>query len=171
MSSENELQSKLREVSAETKFTEQTVHWVLSGLSPKLRQDQAVEFGEQRTSAFDLCTHLIRGLNEKFPGRVVEVLRDCHIHSSKDIGIIVYGLVAMGLVKTEEGDRPEDFDSIFDLEDFDRFLVDADIRLHRVDFVQLKRRLAWVLYATGGALVLASHLRIVASDVGWIGWW
>lgn len=168
--SENQIQAQLYELAEETGFTKDTIHWVLDGIPRASAEDAEGIDAEGRTSAYRLCRHLIRGLDSGYPGRVVEVLRECRISSGVDIGKIVYALVNRGLTIAEKNDAPEDFDGIFDVEHFDEFLDDAEIRLRRIDGAKLTRRLAWALYIIGGSLVLGSYVRVVGSGLGWAGW-
>jgi len=49
------------------------------------------------------------------------VLEHWGVHSTDDVGEIVFALVDAGILVTQEGDRPEDFRGLFDFEDaFDR---------------------------------------------------
>jgi uncharacterized repeat protein (TIGR04138 family) len=49
------------------------------------------------------------------------VLEHWGVHSTDDVGEIVFALVDAGILITQEGDRPEDFRGLFDFEDaFDR---------------------------------------------------
>lgn len=170
MQSDYQFDSKLSDVAEATGFTAETVHWVLSGLSPEMLKRYAEESLGHHSSAFALCRTLTLMLNDAAPGRVVSVLRECELYSSNEIGTIVYSLVDKGLVRAEPDDRQEDFANIYDLDEFDRFLDEAGIRLRRVDPILLKRRAAWLLYGIGGSIVFASHQRLVNSDIGWIGW-
>lgn len=49
------------------------------------------------------------------------VLEHWGVHSTDDVGEIVFALVEAGVLITQDGDRPEDFHGLFDFEDaFDR---------------------------------------------------
>jgi uncharacterized repeat protein (TIGR04138 family) len=45
------------------------------------------------------------------------VLEYWGIHSTRDLGEIVFALVEAGILIKEDDDRPEDFDDVFDFED------------------------------------------------------
>ena len=58
------------------------------------------------------------------------VLNNWGIHSTGDVGEIVYNLIGIGLMKKSDSDRQEDFENVFDFEqafcnDFKITLPDA----------------------------------------------
>ena len=58
---------------------------------------------------------------ERFGPLARTVLEHWGVHSTDDVGEIVFALVDAGILITQEGDRVEDFRGLFDFEDaFDR---------------------------------------------------
>ena len=58
---------------------------------------------------------------ERFGPLARTVLEHWGVHSTDDVGEIVFALVDAGILITQEGDRVEDFRGLFDIEDaFDR---------------------------------------------------
>ena len=58
---------------------------------------------------------------ERFGPLARTVLEHWGVHSTDDVGEIVFALVDAGILITQEGDSPEDFRGLFDFEDaFDR---------------------------------------------------
>jgi uncharacterized repeat protein (TIGR04138 family) len=58
---------------------------------------------------------------ERFGPLARTVLEHWGVHSTDDVGEIVFALVDAGILITQEGDRMEDFRGLFDFEDaFDR---------------------------------------------------
>ena len=67
-------------------------------------------------------THGVRSLAiDRFGPLARTVLEHWGVHSTDDVGEIVFALVEAGVLITQDEDRPEDFHGIFDFEDaFDR---------------------------------------------------
>lgn len=58
---------------------------------------------------------------ESFGPLARTVLEHWGVHSTADLGEIVFALVEAGILITQDGDRPEDFHGLFDFEEaFDR---------------------------------------------------
>ncbi len=52
---------------------------------------------------------------EEFGSLAMTVLEDWGIHTTRDIGNIVFNMVGLGQIKKTEEDAIEDFDEVFDL--------------------------------------------------------
>jgi uncharacterized repeat protein (TIGR04138 family) len=58
---------------------------------------------------------------DRFGPMARTVLGHWGIHETEDLGAIVFAMVDCGVLTTQDGDRPEDFEGIFDFEEaFDR---------------------------------------------------
>ena len=91
-------------------FVLSSLHHVLNGLD------------EPRHITGAELAHGVRSLAlERFGPLARTVLEHWGVHSTDDVGEIVFALVDAGVLITQDDDRPEDFLRIFDFEDaFDR---------------------------------------------------
>ncbi len=90
-----------------------------------LGQEPASERGRKgrplrHVNGQDLCHALREFAHEQFGLLARHVLAGWGIHSTSDIGEIVYNLIKIGEMTKSDSDRREDFDEVFD---FDQALV------------------------------------------------
>ena len=142
-----------------------TLAWMLGGVG-SLGETPP----EEDITAREICAALIRDLNWAWTGRIEEGLDFVGIGSSEEVGRLVFGLVAKGLMRVSPNDRAEDFVGIFTRDSLDGFLKSEGIARRRVDPERVKARVAQVLYVAGFAIVVASYGRLVSTKVAWIGW-
>jgi uncharacterized repeat protein (TIGR04138 family) len=93
-----------------------------AGLSPRLLvmigQAMSVYPPGIHLTARDVCLAVrdlasARGWDDR---GIRDLLRECGIRRSEDIGVGVYVMVAGGVLAVNEGDAPADFDGLFDLD-------------------------------------------------------
>lgn len=113
---------------------------------------------------------LVSDINQLYPGDLEGTLSRCGINSSKDVGKIVFGLVALDLIKASDDDTEQHFSDIFDSAHIEPFLVRAQIIRKRFDWHVIRRRTAWAMYLVGGAIVALSYLTRIPSPLAWAGW-
>ena len=139
--------------------------WMLAGIHSLC--DSRLEMD---ITAREICAALIRDLNWAWTGRIEDGLDFVGIGSSEEIGRLVFGLVANGLLHVSPNDRAEDFAGIFTRDSLDTFLKSEGIARRRVDVERVKSRVARALYLAGFAIVIASYGRLVSTKMAWFGW-
>ena len=78
---------------------------------------QESEAGERHLTGQELC-HALRLLAiEQFGFMAHTVLKSWGIHSTSDIGEIVYNMIEVGLMRKSANDRREHFNNVFDFEE------------------------------------------------------
>jgi uncharacterized repeat protein (TIGR04138 family) len=70
---------------------------------------------ERHISGKELLEGLVDFAVEQFGLLASLVLRRWGVHSTDDVGCIVYQLIDLGILSRSERDRPEDFHAVFDL--------------------------------------------------------
>ncbi len=76
---------------------------------------------EQHLTGQELCEAVRQLALDQFGLMARTVLGAWGIHTTRDIGDIVYHLIDLGVMRTSKQDRREDFDQVFDFEEaFDR---------------------------------------------------
>lgn len=81
----------------------------------KLERDR--DYSEDRhVSGRELLDGLVDYAAEQFGLLAPLVLRRWGVHSTDDVGRIVYQLIDVGILSRSERDRPEDFHAVFDLQ-------------------------------------------------------
>lgn len=80
----------------------------------KLERD-AEQCSDRHVSGRELLHGLVEFAVEQFGLLAPLVLRRWGIHSTDDVGRIVYQLIDLGILSRSERDRPEDFHAVFDL--------------------------------------------------------
>jgi uncharacterized repeat protein (TIGR04138 family) len=94
---------------------------------PKLESESGAE---PHLTGQQLCEAVRQYSIEQFGYMAQMVLNNWGIHSTGDVGEIVYNLIGIGLMKKSDSDRQEDFENVFDFEqafcnDFKITLPDA----------------------------------------------
>lgn len=79
--------------------------------------DADSETGERHLTGQELCLALQSLAIEQFGFMARTVLKSWGVHSTSDIGEIVYNLIEAGLMRKSANDRREHFDDVFDFED------------------------------------------------------
>lgn len=74
--------------------------------------------GENHITGQDLSRALGENAKLQFGFMAKSVLNSWGIHTTTDFGNIVYNLINMGHMKKSENDRREDFDDVYDFQDF-----------------------------------------------------
>ena len=69
-------------------------------------------------SAAELTRRFVHYVADQYPNDVAHILREWQISSPTDIGVMVYEMVGLGLMRANEGDRPEDFLNVRDFEQY-----------------------------------------------------
>lgn len=76
---------------------------------------------EQHLTGQELCEAVRRLALDQFGLMARTVLNNWGIHSTRDIGDIVYNLIELGVMRKSRHDRREDFYDVYDFEEaFDR---------------------------------------------------
>ena len=161
----NKINAAIFTVADELGARAETLAWMLGGINSlcETRPDADI-------TAREICAALIRDLNQFWTGRIEEGLDFVRIESGEEVGRLAFGLVAKGLLRVSANDRPEDFARIFTKDSLDGFLKSEGIVRRRVDFENVKARVARTLYVAGFAIVVASYGRLVSTKIAWIGW-
>lgn len=97
----------------EKRYHERAFLFVLAGiefLQERLPQRRHVSGSELAWACRDLAL-------QQYGLTALSVLRHWGIHSTRDIGEIVYALVDVSLLSTQPGDRVEDFDGVYEFPD------------------------------------------------------
>ncbi len=71
---------------------------------------------DRHVSAVELCMGFRDLALERFGPMAIYVLNTWGIHSTSDIGDMVYNLIAEDVFRASPTDRPEDFDNVYDLD-------------------------------------------------------
>lgn len=89
------------------------------GKSPpeeKATSSESEPLVEPHLTGQQLCEAVRQYSIEQFGYMAQMVLSSWGIHSTGDVGDIVYNLIGIGLMKKSETDRREDFENVFDFE-------------------------------------------------------
>ena len=163
----NRIQAIYYELADELGYYKETIEWVHYGL----RQMEANAGEEHRPlSAKDICKELIRDFVGVTEGPTRQGLEEIDIHSSKDIGKIVFGLAARELIETDAGDKLEDFDGIFRSAEISIYLKQESINAAIPRAGQGIKKLAGGMYIVGLILVIGSYVDLVPNHIAWAGW-
>lgn len=87
------------------------------GKPPPKDEDEVLEgepLAEPHLTGQQLCEAVRQYSIEQFGYMAQMVLNNWGIHSTGDVGEIVYNLIGIGLMKKSETDRREDFENVFD---------------------------------------------------------
>ena len=109
--STDELLDLLRE--RNPRFDPRSYSFVLDALNSVLN-----ELGEKRhITGAELAEGVRQVAIERFGPLARTVLEHWGIHSTRDVGSVVFALVEQKILTTQEGDSPEDFADVFDFEE------------------------------------------------------
>lgn len=100
----------------------------------KLGELQPTDFGEeapdpdqpevaQHLTGPQLCEAARQYALEEYGFLAKSVLNNLGIHSTSDIGEVVYNLIGIGMLKKSKRDRREDFDGVFEFDEAFRYEV------------------------------------------------
>jgi uncharacterized repeat protein (TIGR04138 family) len=170
--SENQVEIRILELSDSLGFTKNTIDWILFGIKTlsDRKQQQAQDGVSYHISAKDICVALLRDVRCTCKDPVGVVLTRLKIKSSKDIGLIVYGLIEKNLLNASEDDSINDFDDLFDESNLGEFLANHGIGKSPINFQERYRQLMWICYSVGTLIVLFAYLLIVESTIARYGW-
>jgi hypothetical protein len=122
------------------------------------------------SDARELCSALLRDLNEFYSGDIEAGLRQMQISCSEDVGRVVWGLVSKQMIQVDPNDRASQFNGVFRIEDLEHFLSSEGIRRARFSWIRCKRYTSWALYIAGTLVVIDSYAGLVSQRTAWIGW-
>ena len=88
-----------------------------SDVEPTLDLDSEKATPERHLSGQDLCEAIRQYSIDQFGYMARIVLKNWGIHSTADIGNIVYNLISIGWMKKSDEDRRDHFDNVFDFEE------------------------------------------------------
>ena len=168
LTNSNQREATFYLIADETGFPKETIEWIAGAIC--MGSHGAPDGSTNHVGARALCALLVSDINVLHPGNLEGALRGSGIASSRDVGRIVFALVGKEIVRPDESDAEADFSGVFDTERIDPFLAEAGITRIRYDLKKLKRRISWLLYAIGIAIVLLSYGNFVSPKVGWGGW-
>lgn len=153
---------------ADAGFPFATVDWVSGALT---FAGSFVRKGAQTShvDAAEICRRLVADLPGRNPAQLRSALDATGIRSSRDIGRIVYSLVAVGRCQTSASDSEDDFASIFGEDEIDAYVLHAASGRARDWPVVIKPWLVGALCAAGTGLVVAGAE--ARSDPGVIWFW
>ena len=170
----NEKQVMIRylELSDALGYSQNTIQWIHHTINTLCERKKAESNTAQtpNVTAKELCTALIKDLNQLYDEAIEKTLRDIKLFSSKDVGQIVYGLADKKLIVIGCNESVADYENVFSVDNVKAFLTEAGIKQRRFRFYKWYRKIMWTLYIVGFIIVIASYCRIVSSRIGWIGW-
>jgi hypothetical protein len=145
-----------------------TVQWISYALNfAGLYQRKGVP--KRDVNATELCRMLIADIGERRPAALRDRLVSIGIHSSVDVGRIVYAMVDARLCNASGDDKESDFAAIFHADDVERYFRDSGVFATRDWPTTIKSMLVWTFYIGGLVLVVAGRQLHRNPEAAYIG--
>lgn len=144
---------KLAAVAERTGKPPATVRWISDALDFAGRYRRKDDPG-LHVDAAELCRMLIADLGLRRPDALRDWLVSLGIHSSVDVGRIVYAMVDAGLCNASADDAESDFATIFHADDIERYFRDSGVFAERDWAATIKSAMVWAFYLAGLAILV-----------------
>ncbi|MEO7917813.1 MAG: hypothetical protein ABIR16_09230 [Dokdonella sp.] len=145
-----------------------TVIWISSALAFSVLYRRKGK-SDHHVDAVELCRMLVADLDEHDADALGDRLHQIGIHSSRDIGRVIYALIDTGFCTPTESDAESDFASVFEADQIDAYLRQTGIHNVRDWPMVLKSVIVWAFYLGGLALLLARNQRLMTHVPIWAG--
>ncbi len=166
--SENQVNAATSTLADELDIPERTIAWISAAIDSLAARKPP---NSPHSSAREVCSALLRDLNEFYTGDIEDGLRQMQLYRSEDIGRVVWGLVSKQVIYASPNDSISQFDGLFRVDDLDRFLAAEGIQRKYFSLAKCKYYASRTFYIFGITIIVAAaYAHLVPFEVEWFGW-
>ncbi len=165
--SQNQREASFFSLADELGLPANTISWISYAITALSERKSS---SSRHSNAREVCSALLRDLNEFYSGDIEAGLRNVEISCSEDVGRVVWGLVSKQVIQAEPEDNVSQFNGLFRIDDLERFLSSEGIKRASFSWIKCKQYVTWIFYIAGTIVVVSSYANLVSHQIAWIGW-